>query len=63
MSLLDVGMKPDGAEESKRVENRMHNMMNDPPASSSNFWSDRTRAFSLAVLQERVGQVQPLMES
>jgi hypothetical protein len=37
MSLFDAGMKPNGVEESKRVDNRMLNMMNDPSASSLKF--------------------------
>jgi hypothetical protein len=35
----------------------------DPPPESANFWLDRTRAYSMAMLQDRVEQVQPFIES
>jgi hypothetical protein len=36
------------------VDSLVDAMSNNPPPGSSNFWQNRTRAFSLAMLQERV---------
>ena len=41
----------------------MGNMTTDPPPESTNFWADRTRSYSMAMLQDRVGQVLPFVES
>jgi hypothetical protein len=56
-------LKPDSNEESRRVETRFNNMAREPPPDLANFWADRTRDYSLAVILERVEQVRPFVES
>jgi len=58
-----AGMKGDMRAESKRVTTRLNNLADQAPTEASNFWQDRTRAYAMVVLQDRVKQVRDFVDS
>jgi hypothetical protein len=58
-----AGMKGDMRAESERVMTRLNNLADQAPTEASNFWQNRTRAYALVVLQDRVKQVRDFVDS